>query len=327
MQPGTMILRKRTIVAAGVLLALTAMVIGQLNGNGATAVGAPVATKAAKLQLISDSSLQLSKANESPRAVAICPGGKEPYGGGMSASPSPAADGEGVYPHSYERLGAQSGFHTTPVLFDPAPPSRSYQVTLQVLCAKKFGKIADPHDIRLDVPSGTSVTLVAKCPKKTVLIGGGFQRAAFEADGGVYPTESHAISKTRWQASGTAFGTIRNDMVSIGYCMASPKQKPLLTEVSNSVGIAPQQVGFVTTPSCTGGRKLIYNGFDTSPKTGTRQGTFFADGIINPNQSFTASAYNNGTVPSTLIAYGYCIRNSVIGGSLKKFGKKVGSRG
>ncbi|MDP9227515.1 MAG: hypothetical protein M3M99_00485 [Actinomycetota bacterium] len=317
--------RGSALFAAALLLALAAVVVAQLSGGGASAAGSPIATKSAKLKLINDSSLQLSSPNESPRAVALCPGGLEPYGGGMSATPSPDSAGEGVYPHSYERLGAQSGFHTTPVLYDPTPSqTRSYQVTLQVLCTKKFGKVADPHAIQLDVPSGTSVTLVAKCPKKSVLIGGGFQRAAFESAGGVYPTESHAISKTKWQASGTAFGTIRNDMVSIAYCMASPKRKPLLTEVSASVAIAPGQVGFVTTPPCTGGRKMLYNGFDTNPKTGTQQGMFFADGIFNADQTFTASAYNNSGATATLTAYGYCMKNSVIGGSLKKFTKKVG---
>ena len=75
----------------------------------------------------------------------------------MYATPAPDAEGEGVYPHSYERLGAQSGFHTTPVLYDPTPrtrTTRTYQVTLQILCTTKFGKVSDPHDIALDVPSG-----------------------------------------------------------------------------------------------------------------------------------------------------------------------------
>jgi hypothetical protein len=289
---------------------------------GALGVAAGPA-RAAKLGLF-HSSLQLSTPNESPRAVALCPGSLEPYGGAQSASPDPNREGEGVYPHSYERLGQQAGFHATPVLYDPVPrETRSYEVTLQVLCGKKPGKIADPHDIALDVPSGTSKTLVAKCPKKSVLIGGGFQRAAFEARGGVYPTESHAISKTKWQASGTAFGTIKNDMVAIGYCMASPKRKALLTEVSSSVTVQPAQVGFTTTPQCQSRRRLVWTGFDTNPK----QSLFFADGILNRDDSFTASAYNKSQAPATLTAYGYCLKKSVIGGKLKKFTKKVGSLG
>ena len=63
---------------------------------------------------------------------------------------------------------------------------------------------------------------------------------AFEVAGGVYPQESRAISKTEWQATGTAFGTIKNDMVSIAYCMGSPERKPLLSETSATVAIAPR---------------------------------------------------------------------------------------
>jgi hypothetical protein len=206
--------------------------------------------------------------------------------------------------------------------------TRSYTTLLQVLCAPKFGKVADPHDIAINVPSGTSVTLNAFCPKKAVLISGGFQRMAFEAEGGVYPQESRAISKTGWQTTGTAFGTIKNDAVSIGYCMASPKRKPLLRETSSTVAIAPGQVGFTTTPPCTGKRRLISNGFDLNPKTGgpAQSAMLFADGIINPDlKTFTASAYNGTNVTGTLTAYGYCIKNKVVDGSIKKFTKKVGS--
>jgi hypothetical protein len=317
----------RGMVAALALALASAFIVQQLTASDADAADGPIATKSAKLKLISHSSLTLSQPNESPRAVALCPGSLEPYGGAQSADPDPlASSGEGVYPHSYERLGAQSGFHSTPVLFEPtrSDGTRNYQVTLQVLCGKKPGKIADPHEIALDVPSGTTKTLVAKCPKKTVLIGGGFQRAAWEAAGGVVAYESHAISKTMWQATGTAFGTIRNDFASIGYCMASPKRKQLLKEVSNSIAIAPRQVGFVTTPSCSSGRRLVWTGFDTNPKTGDFQGLLFADGIINEDDSFTASAYNNSSGPGTLTAYGYCLKERVIGGSLKKFTKKAG---
>jgi hypothetical protein len=330
------------------------LLVEQLRG-GTTASGAPVATKAAKLKLVNDASLAMSAHNESPRAVVRCPGNLEPYGGGSSASPSPLpGEGEGVYPHSYERLGAQSGFHSTPVLYDAftaldsreimldpgipgvIPPrtetvngsTRSYTVLLQVLCAPKFGKVSDPHDIALNVPSGTSVTLNAFCRKHTVLIGGGFQRMAFESAGGVYPQESRAVSKTEWQATGTAFGKIKNDAVSIGYCMGSPKRKALLKEVSASVAIPPGQVQFVTTPSCTGGRKLISNGFDLSPKAGgpAESAMLFADGIINANESFTASAYNGTQGMGTLTAYGYCMKSKVIGGSIKKFAKKHGDK-
>ena len=309
------------LATAGVIALAGIAVLQQLDADRAGAANGPIATKSAKLVLANDSSLTMSQPNEPARAAVTCPGRLEPYGGAQSASPDPDREGEGVYPHSYERLGAQSGFHSTPVLYDPTPwAHQTYQVTLQVLCGKKPGKIADPHDIATNVPSGASRTLVVTCPKKSVLIGGGFQRAAFEAGGGVYPTESHAISKTKWQASGTAFGDIENDMVSIGYCMASPKRKPLLTEMSSSVVIPPSSVRHTTTPSCPDNRRLVWNGFKTDPLASM----FFADGIINGDDSFTASAYNKSNAPATLTAYGYCLKKKVIGGSLKKFSRKIG---
>ena len=297
-----------------------ALIAQQLSGLTASA-------EAAKLKLASNTRT-LSSPNESPRAVVRCPGKLKPYGGAQFARPAPALDGEGVYPHSYERLGVQRGFHSTPVLFDPSPGqgARRYAVTLQVKCGKKPGKQASPHDIALDIPSGRTVTLVAKCPKKAVLIGGGFQRAAFENAGGVYPTESRAISKRKWRATGTAFGKIRNDFVSIGYCMASPKRKPLIKKVSATTTIAPFTVGFATTPRCPRKRKMVWNGFDVNPKPGgpARRAVLYADGIFNRNQSFTASAWNGSGVTGRLTAYGYCMRKKVIGGSLKKFTKKKG---
>jgi hypothetical protein len=317
-----MTIANRVLVAAIGLLALAgAFAVQQLTVSNADA---------AKLKLVSDAGLQLSSPNESPRAAVECPGKLEPYGGAQSATPAPlAGNGQGVYPHSYERLGAQGGFHSTPVLFDPPPggDTRSYQVKLQVKCGKKPGKIADPHDIAFNVPSNTQVTLEAHCPKKSVLIGGGFQRAAFEFGGGVYPNSSFAADKNTWTATGTAFGTIRNDFVSIGYCLASPKRKPLIKTVEAPVSIAPGQVGFATTPSCSGGRKMVWSGFDTSPKAvgPADRAVLFADGVFNDNQSFTASAYNGTAGVATLTAYGYCMKDKVIGGSLKKFSKKQGN--
>jgi hypothetical protein len=39
----------------------------------------------------------------------------------MRTDPPPGPDGEGVYPHSYERLGVLHGWHVTAALIDPSP--------------------------------------------------------------------------------------------------------------------------------------------------------------------------------------------------------------
>src|SRR5688572_9961122 len=93
--------RARGLIALAGIVVLGGIGVIRDDGSGsAAAATGPVATKSAKLKLVNDSSLQLSTPNESPRAVALCPGGLEPYGGAQSASPPPAPDGEGVYPHS-----------------------------------------------------------------------------------------------------------------------------------------------------------------------------------------------------------------------------------
>ena len=64
---------------------------------------------------------RLDKPDTAPRLEVLCPGGRYPIGGGMSQSPTVGADGDGIYPHSYERLGAQLGFHISVVVLDPSP--------------------------------------------------------------------------------------------------------------------------------------------------------------------------------------------------------------
>ena len=63
--------------------------------------------------------------DEIARLEVLCPEGTYPLGGGMFNATPIAGDGEGIYPHSYERLGVQSGFHVTPVLVDRAPRRRA----------------------------------------------------------------------------------------------------------------------------------------------------------------------------------------------------------
>ncbi|HSD24954.1 MAG TPA: hypothetical protein VLB79_11580, partial [Solirubrobacterales bacterium] len=80
---------------------------------------------------------KLNKPDTAPRLEAMCAGGKSPVGGGMSQSPGVGPDGEGIYPHSYERLGAQLGYHISVVVLDPSPSQTSTRtVTVQTVCGK-----------------------------------------------------------------------------------------------------------------------------------------------------------------------------------------------
>ena len=63
----------------------------------------------------------LTTPDRARRLIVRCPKGRVPLGGGMTSTPSVGADGEGIYPHSYERLGTQRGFHISALVIDPSP--------------------------------------------------------------------------------------------------------------------------------------------------------------------------------------------------------------
>jgi hypothetical protein len=212
----------------------------------------------------------------------------------------PAPDGEGIYPHSYERLGVQGGYHVTPVLYDPSPTSTTpRQLTLQVVCGPEPGRLNPPHQTA-QVDPGQFKTHMVRCTGKRKLIGGGFQRTDFVNRGGDYATESRAVAPNVWQVSGTAFGGFGGELTGIAYC----RKKGGLSEVSASTIVMPGQAGSATTPSCPKGKSLVFTGFGTDPLGSI----FYAGGPINANQSTTGSGYNRSMLPATLTIYGYCLK-------------------
>jgi hypothetical protein len=246
-------------------------------------------------------SFQLSGANQKRRLSVSCPGRLNPLGGGVSSSPSPASDGEGVYPHSFERLGVQNGFHSTVVLFDPSGRGTSpHNVTLTVACRHGHRKVTPPHKT-VYVNPGQTKTAIATCPGRRHLFGGGFQRTDFTARGGDYITESRAISSKSWSVTGHAFGSFGGELTAIAYCWRS--KQPLLTEVSASTTIPTGAFGAVTTPSCTRGH-LVYGGFNTSPAGSL----LLADGTFSSSGGWMSSARNQFGPTATFTAYGYCLK-------------------
>jgi hypothetical protein len=244
----------------------------------------------------------ISEADAPERLTVLCKKGSYPMGGGMSATPSPAPDGEGVYPHSYERLGAQRGWHVNPVLVDPSPDATTPRtVTMQVVCGKGIVPRSAPH-ATVFLKSGEAKSAIARCPKGEVLVSGGFQRTNFVRHGGDYITESRAVGSRAWKVSGRAFGLFGGELSAIAYCDRS--KKPLLTQVKASVPVGDHQFARATTPRCPKGRKLTLGGFATEGSTNS----FIADGIINKNNSFTASAFGYFGASPSLTSYGYCMK-------------------
>src|SRR5436309_1911816 len=112
---------------------------------------------------VQSQTFQMSGADAKDRLTVRCPGRGLPYSGGMLTDPV-GQEGEGIYPHSYERLGVQHGWHVTGVLYAPSPERPTPRsVTLQVVCGPRLGQVSSPHST-VFVGPGQSLTAVATCP-------------------------------------------------------------------------------------------------------------------------------------------------------------------
>src|SRR5262245_16503789 len=286
------------IAAAGLLGVLLAGVMGA----GSALAGGAHSSKARASGSVTmrSKSFTLSQPDEKRRLTVGCPGKQRPLGGGMTSSPPPDAGGEGVYPHSYERLGVQRGWHVTAVLFDPDHRStQPRSVTLQVTCGPRIGHVTPPHRTKYVKP-GQTKTAVATCPGRRHLFSGGFQRTDFISKGGNYVMESRAISDKSWRVVGHAFGHFGGELTAIAYCARS--RRPMISEVSSSTSLGVGY-GTATTPTCPPGTRMTAGGFSSNGSVTT----FLTNGLINPNGTWSASGYNWGS-GATLTAYGYCLR-------------------
>jgi hypothetical protein len=247
---------------------------------------------------------RVSKPDTAPRLQTICPGGRFPVGGGMTTSPPTGSDGEGIYPHSYERLGAQRGWHVS-VVFLPGTSGHAAtprEVTVQALCG--FGVIpATPTPHRtVYLRPGETKTVTARCPSGQSLVSGGFQRTDFRSDGGDYVTESRADGTNAWTVSGHAYGTGSGELTAIAYCVRM--RSPILTEVASSPApVAASGSATTTTPACPSGKRMVTGGFSLNGSNNA----LFAAGTLNPDGTWSANAFGFFGAAPQLTAYGYCL--------------------
>ena len=269
-------------------------------------LGTALIASGAEALSLQSQTYQLSGADTKQRLTVRCPGKRSlPYSGGMLTDPL-GPDGEGVYPHSYERLGVQRGWHVTPVLYAPTDEqSTSRSVTLQVVCGPRLGPVSSPHST-VFVGPGETRTAVATCPKGNRLLAGGFQRTNFVARGGNYVTESRAASDRAWQVSGSAFGNFGGELTAIAYCLKSGG--PLVSEVSADTVLPLEESATATTPACPPGSNMVGGGFTTSPSGPA----LVSSAHFNPDGSWSATAFNQFGPDATLSARGYCMSNATI---------------
>jgi hypothetical protein len=246
---------------------------------------------------------RLSKPDSVLRGEAICPGGKFPLGGGMITAPPNGSDGEGIYPHSYERLGAQRGWHVSVVFLDPTPSgSTSRTLTVQALCGRGVVPATPTPHTTAYIRPGETKTVTARCPGGQSLVSGGFQRTDFRSDGGDYVTESKAIGTNAWTATGHAYGTGPGELTAIAYC--ARMKRPIIHEVASAPSsLVLGQSATATTPACPGGTRLVTGGFSSGGSTQS----LFSQGSINPDGTFSATSFGFFGATPQLTAYGYCL--------------------
>jgi hypothetical protein len=282
--------------AAGLLGLLLLVFAGSAIGSGAHKSKARVAGAIT----MRTASFTLNRPDQKQRLTVGCPGRQRPLGGGMNSYPPPSSDGEGVYPHSYERLGVQRGWHVTAVLYDPDHRStQPRDVTLQVTCGPRLGHVTPPHTTKYVKP-GRTRTAVATCPGRRHLFAGGFQRTDFISRGGNYVLESRAISSKSWKVVAHAFGAFGGQITAIAYCTRS--KRPLLSAVEATTPLGPG-LGTATTPTCPPGTRMTSGGFSSNGSTSV----FLTNGMLNGDGTWSASAHNWGS-GAALTAYGYCLR-------------------
>src|SRR5215210_7358664 len=253
------------------------------------------------------SEVRMHRADQTSRFESHCPGDTTPLGGGWVNATPLGADGEGLYSHSYERLGAQSGFHVTATYVDLRRPASPREALVQVICGRGLVPSASPHATTY-VHRHETATTTADCPEGTQLFSGGFQRTNFTTPGvkrfgghiygGDYITESRADGNG-WRVSGGATGENGGELTAIAYC-AQDGSLPL-TEVSTAVSVGEGKAASATTPRCPPGQALIAGGFSF----GDSYDALFANGYFTRADTWSATGY--GWFGSAeLTAYGYC---------------------
>jgi hypothetical protein len=251
---------------------------------------------------------RMSDPDGTSRLEVLCPNHSQPLGGGFVNVTPLGKDGEGVYSHSYERLGAQGGFHDTATLVSPSQKPTKRSVLLQVLCGQGLVPTASPH-ATVYVHRHESATVTAHCPKGTQIFSGGFQRTNFTTPGvkrygghiygGDYITESRADGTDGWTVSGGATGENGGELTAIAYC-GDDSSLPI-KEVSTEVSVGEGKAASATTPSCPDGYALISGGFGF----GDSHDALFADGYFTRAGTWAATGYG-WFGSANLTAYGYC---------------------
>jgi hypothetical protein len=197
------------------------------------------------------------------RLESRCPRGKRALGGGVFTSPTPdPLSGGGVFPGSYERLGAQHGWHST---VDQVNTDANIKVTLQAMCAnysgdiKPYERFVKSRDAK-NVAPGETKRFTQTCRGGRKLVTGGYLSSELFDTKGVYITESRATANG-WTvlAHGVAGGN-GGQVTAIAYCIKT-KKRMVREVVSAPVPVVMGAAASAVAPPCPRRTQLIAGGF------------------------------------------------------------------
>ena len=203
----------------------------------------------------------------------------------MSQSPVVGNDGEGVYPHSYERLGAQRGWHISVVFLDPSRSSTTPRnVTVQAICG--FGVIPatpTPH-VTAYLRPGETKTVTARCPSGQSLVSGGFQRTDFRSTAATTSPSPTPSARTPGSSAAMPTGPApasspRSPTAPGRRSRSSPRLPPRRRRSASGGSTTP------TTPACPKGKRMVTGGFSSNDSTDG----LFSQGVFNPDGTFSAT--------------------------------------
>jgi hypothetical protein len=297
--------RVKRALLLSLVLALSSLALASQAADAKRPKSKRHPAKAPATLALQSQTFQMSGADTDSRLTVACVGKKSlPYSGGMFGDPV-GTDGAGVYPHSFERLGVQRGWHVSPILFAGSQRNPTRSVTLQVLCGPRLGPVSSPRST-VFVRPGESQTAVASCPPGNKLFTGGFQRTNFNSEGGAYVTESRMASDGSWQVSGSASGLFGGELTAIAYCLRA--RGPLVGEVSAETPLPPLKSATATTPGCPFGSIMVGGGFSTSPAGST----LIASAYFDPAGGWSTTGFNRFGPSATLVSRGYCMAAAAI---------------
>ena len=247
-----------------------------------------------------------------PRGLRFfCPDGTYPLGGGMFNATRLGDDGEGIYPHSYERLGVQSGFHVTATLIDPSTGTkRAGAAACFRLSAARAGpdRLAARDDLRQAPRDGDrdrslsrgDATLRRRLPAHQLHYPGvvGYGGIKF---GGNYITESRAVGTTAWRVSAGAVDQDGGELTAIAHCaddrVSLSRSSPPRPRSTRARRVSDHPALSTRAGAGRGGLRASAARTTPSSREGyfTRKGTWATTGY-----GWFASA--------ELTAYGYCLK-------------------